>query len=206
MVVEGRGVPRWKRLHLPPPAGQVALCPHPWVWPWAKTGIQRGMSISSHRAEKTGEGFRFLWSSQKDLVPNKRLWVLSQEAGFCQEKASAQYSHSSSPTPPRSDSAPQQYLGIALSILDQQTELRECRDIKTSDNEDLGLGWKLRKLQRQKLEMKALFSACAGRQSVQDLDPVPNGSLYNVFKGWDHKVRESRGGCCIDQFHFDTRH
>lgn len=71
---------------------------------------------------------------------------MSQEGVFCQEKASAQYSHSSSPTPPRSDSAPQQYLGIARSILDQQTELRECRDIKTSDSEDLGLGWKLRKL------------------------------------------------------------
>lgn len=127
-----------------PPSKASALCPHPWVWSWAKTAIQRGMSISSHRAERTGGGFRFLWPSQKDLVPNKRLWVLSQEGGSCPEKAGAQYIHSGSPSPPRSLSAPQQYLGIALSpsflaMLPQQTELRETyRDRRTPGNND---GW-----------------------------------------------------------------
>lgn len=128
--------------HPHPPARQVALCAHPWVWPWAKTGIQRGVSISSHRAERTGGGFRFPWSSQKDLVPNKRLWVLSQEGGSCPEKASAQYiPRFTNPSQKcfNSSTVSQQYcpLPFLLDTFLQRTELREtCRDIKTGDNKD----------------------------------------------------------------------
>lgn len=73
-------------------------------------GDTEGLSILSRTAEGTGGGFRFLWPSQKDLVTNWRALVLSQGGGPCPEKASAQFICPGLPAPPRSGSAPRQYL------------------------------------------------------------------------------------------------
>ena len=41
------------------------------------------------------------------------------------------------------------------------------------------------------LKMKALLSQHSESRPVQDLNQVPKGRLYNIFKGWEHKARGS---------------
>ena len=52
-------------------------------------------------------------------------------------------------------------------------------------------------LQRRKLEMKALFSACTGRQPVLALNCTPEGRSYHILKRWKHKRSGGRGSCWI---------
>jgi hypothetical protein len=59
------------------------------------------------------------------------------------------------------------------------------------------------------LKIEALYSEHSGRQPVWDLNRVPEGRLYDIFIGWEHK---SMGGGVVvvvvgisDQSQFDTR-
>lgn len=53
--------------------------------------------------------------------------------------------------------------------------------------------------QRQKLKMKLCFLS-SGRRPVWDLSCVPEGTLYNIVIGWEHKAEGD-----IDQSYFDRR-
>ena len=45
---------------------------------------------------------------------------------------------------------------------------------------------------KKELKMQALLFEHAGRQPVQDLNPVPEGNVCNTYKGWEHKVGGGR--------------
>ena len=54
---------------------------------------------------------------------------------------------------------------------------------------------------------KALFLELSGKQPVRVLTSSPGGKLYNIFKGWEHKVWRELGmgvRCSIIQLYFDT--
>lgn len=55
------------------------------------------------------------------------------------------------------------------------------------------------------LKMKALFSACSGRQPVRILNYVLEWEDCNIFIEWEHKARETGMDCYVGQSYFDPR-